>query len=132
MGGALVDQADAIDALVALGADPGRDVYRGTPLAWAAALGRTAALRRLLDLGVDPSGRTTFGGPDHGEDTTPLHLAASDGQTGVIAALLEAGGPLASRRPPRAAPPPTGRGPPIRRTPSGCCPRPPSRPTSRG
>ena len=85
------DQADAIDALVRLGADPGRDVYRGTPLAWAAALGRVGAVGRLLDLGVDPSGRTTFGGPDHGEGATPLHLAAGDGHTGVIATLLEAG-----------------------------------------
>ena len=60
------DQADAIDALVALGADPGRDVYRGTPLAWAAALGRTAALRRLLDLGVDPWGAPRSGAPTTG------------------------------------------------------------------
>jgi hypothetical protein len=91
------DQPDAIDALVALGADPGRDVYRGTPLAWAAALGRTGAVRRLLDLGVDPSGRTTIGGPDHGEGVTPQHLAAGDGQTGVIAALLAAGADPAVR-----------------------------------
>lgn len=85
------DRADAVEALVARGADPDRDVYRGTPLAWAAACGRTATIRRLLDLGADPNGRSTFGGPDHGEGVTPLHLAAGDGEVPAVAMLLEAG-----------------------------------------
>jgi len=85
------DRPDAVEALVARGADPEADVYRGTPLAWAAACGRTATIRRLLELGADPDGRSSFGGPDHGEGVTPLHLAAGDGHLDAVAVLLEAG-----------------------------------------
>ena len=67
------------------------DVNRGTALAWAAAGGRTAAVRRLLALGADSSAPTTFGGPEHGEGTTALHHAAEDGQLETIEALLDAG-----------------------------------------
>ena len=60
------DRVEAIDALAARGAALDRDVYRGTPLAWAAACGRVGAIRHLVARGVDPSARSTFGGPDHG------------------------------------------------------------------
>ena len=49
------------------------------------------AIRRLVALGADPSGRTTFGGPEHGEGTTPLHLAAQNGGLDAIEALLDLG-----------------------------------------
>ena len=58
---------------------------------WAAASGRTAAVRRLIELGADPSGRSTFGGPTHGEGVTPLHLAAQGGHLDAARALLDAG-----------------------------------------
>ena len=48
-------------------------------------------IRRLVELGVDPSRRTSFGGPGHGEGTTPLHLAAQNGDMDAIRALLELG-----------------------------------------
>jgi hypothetical protein len=57
------DRVDAIDALVQRGARLQADVYRGTPLGWAAATGRERAIRRLVALGADPSGPSTFGGP---------------------------------------------------------------------
>ena len=42
-------------------------------------------------LGADPSGRGTFGGPDHGDGITALHLAAQNGDIAVIRALLAGG-----------------------------------------
>jgi ankyrin repeat protein len=85
------DRLEALDLLVERGARPDADVYRGTALAWAAATGRPNAVERLIALGADPSGRTTFGGPTHGERITPLHLAAQNGDLAVIAALLAGG-----------------------------------------
>ena len=85
------DRAEALDPLVAHGADVAADVYRGTALAWAAAVGATAAIRRLVALGAGPSQRTTFGGLGHGQDATALHLAAQAGHLDAIAALLELG-----------------------------------------
>ena len=61
------DRADAVERLVARGADPAADVYRGTALAWAAACGRVATIRRLVALGADPNQPTTFGGPEHAQ-----------------------------------------------------------------
>jgi hypothetical protein len=85
------DRVEALEVLVARGADLEADVYRGTPLVWAAATGRIAAIRRLVALGADPSGRTTFGGPTHGEGVTPLHLAAQGGHREAVEALLQTG-----------------------------------------
>jgi len=85
------DREEALGALVRAGARVDADVYRGTPLAWAAFAGRAGAIRRLLALGADPDGRTGFGGPDHGEGVTPLHLAAQGGRLAAIEALLEGG-----------------------------------------
>ena len=85
------DRVDTLDVLVARGARVDADVYRGTALAWAAASGRVAAVERLIALGADPSGRGTFGGPDHGDGITALHLAAQNGDTAVIRALLAGG-----------------------------------------
>ena len=85
------DRADALELLVARGADPDGEVYRGTALGWAAAGGRTRAIERLLALGADPNRRSTFGGPGHGEGATALHLAAAHGDLDAIRALLAAG-----------------------------------------
>lgn len=85
------DRTEFLAILAAHGAYLEADVYRGTALAWAAACGRTAAIRQLIALGADPSGRSTFGGPDHGRALTPLHLAAQAGRLEAIAALLELG-----------------------------------------
>jgi ankyrin repeat protein len=85
------ERLDALDLLVARGARVDADVYRGTALAWASSCGHVTAVRRLLDLGADPNARTTFGGPDHGEAATPLHLAAESNRLDVVRVLLEAG-----------------------------------------
>jgi ankyrin repeat protein len=91
------DRVECLNLLAARGAGLDADVYRGTPLAWAAFQGRARAVERLLELGADPDGRTSFGGPDHGEDATPLHLAAQNGHLGVIRILLAAGADPAAR-----------------------------------
>jgi ankyrin repeat protein len=85
------DRIDALELLVSRGARVDADVYRGTALAWASSCGHVTAVRRLLDLGADPNARTTFGGPDHGEAATALHLAAEGNRLDVIRVLLEAG-----------------------------------------
>jgi ankyrin repeat protein len=85
------DRAQALDALIALGARPDADVYRGTALTWAAACGRAGAIRRLIALGADPNRDATFGGPEHGDGVTALHLAAQNGRVEAIRALLDAG-----------------------------------------
>jgi ankyrin repeat protein len=85
------DRVEAIERLVELGADPNADPYRGTPLTWAACNGRVTAVRRLVELGADVNGRGTFGGPDHGQGVTALHLAAQSGRTEAVEALLELG-----------------------------------------
>ena len=91
------DRVEALDALIARGADADADVYRGTALAWAATVGRARAVRRLVALGADPNRRATFGGPDHGDGITALHLAAQNGQIEAIRALLDAGADPAIR-----------------------------------
>lgn len=85
------DAVSAITWLAARGADLDADVYRGTPLIWAAAKGRVGAVRRLLDLGAGVNVRGTFGGPRHGVGTTALHHAAESGHVEVIEELLAAG-----------------------------------------
>jgi ankyrin repeat protein len=85
------DRVEALDALVARGADVAADVYRGTALSWAAACGRVASIRRLVELGADVSQRTTFGGPGHGQLCTALHLAAQNGDRETVGVLLELG-----------------------------------------
>ncbi len=85
------DRVGAIERLVALGADVDADPYRGTPLIWAAANGRVAAIRSLVALGAGVDRRGTFGGPDHGQGVTALHLAAQSGRAEAVEALLELG-----------------------------------------
>lgn len=85
------DRVEAITRLAGLGARLDADPYRGTALTWAAVNGRVEAVRRLLELGADPNARGSFGGPDHGEGVTALHLAAQAGRSAVVEVLLAAG-----------------------------------------
>src|SRR5438477_496778 len=88
---AKADRVEALPLLVELGARIDADPYRGTPLLWAAVNGRVASIRRLVELGADVNQRASFGGPDHGEGVTALHLAAQAGRRDAVEALLELG-----------------------------------------
>jgi ankyrin repeat protein len=85
------DRVQALPLLVEFGARIDADPYRGTPLIWAAVNGRTAAMRTLVELGADVNRRATFGGSDHGEAVTALHLAAQAGRREAVEVLLELG-----------------------------------------
>ncbi len=85
------DRVGVLDTLVDHGARLEADVYRGTPLIWAASCGRSAAARRLLALGADPMGRGSYGGESHGKQVTPLHLAGASGDDATVRVLLDAG-----------------------------------------
>ena len=82
------DRVNAIRLLTELGARLDADPYRGTALAWAAANGRVHAVRTLVDLGADVNQRGTFGGDDHGNGVTAIHLAAQAGEHATVLALL--------------------------------------------
>jgi ankyrin repeat protein len=85
------DRVDVLGPLVEIGADVNGDPYRGTALIWAGARGHLASIRTLLELGADVNHKATFGGPDHGQGITALHLAAQSGQMKAVQALLAAG-----------------------------------------
>ncbi len=88
---AKADRVEALRRLVELGADVDADPYRGTALTWAAFNGRLASVRALIELGADPDRRASFGGPDHGEGVTALHLACQAGRSDTVEALLGLG-----------------------------------------
>jgi len=85
------DRVGAIRLLVELGARVGADPYRGTALTWAAAKGRVQSVRALVELGAEPNQRGTFGGLDHGEGVTAIHLASQAGERETVLTLLELG-----------------------------------------
>jgi ankyrin repeat protein len=120
---AKADRVEAIAALAALGANVEADPYRGTPLTWAAVNGRTGAMRALLGLGADPNRLGTFGGPDHGEGVTALHLAAQGGQREAVELLLEAGADPAIRDARHGGDAAGGPGSAATRSSPGCCGR---------
>ncbi len=85
------DRVEVLGPLVELGARIDADPYRGTALTWAAVNGRIASVRKLVALGADVDQCATFGGPDHGEGVTALHLAAQAGRRDAVDTLLELG-----------------------------------------
>ena len=85
-------RVEALPLLVELGAHVDADPYRGTR----ARVGGGQRARRVgpeARRGSAPirTGAGTFGGPDHGEGVTALHLAAQAGRREAVEALLELG-----------------------------------------
>ncbi|MGI8423018.1 MAG: ankyrin repeat domain-containing protein, partial [Chloroflexota bacterium] len=85
------DRVEVMPLLVERGANVSADLYRGTPLLWAAANGCVRAATWLLEHGVDVNSRATFGGMTHGQDVTALHLAAQNGHLGMAELLVAHG-----------------------------------------
>jgi ankyrin repeat protein len=82
---------DAMDLLVANGADVNSSPYRGTPLLWAVYSDCVPAAEWLLDRGADPDVRHDFGGEGHGVEAVAMHLAAQYGALGCLRLLLDRG-----------------------------------------
>lgn len=80
-----------LEPLVRRGADVDADPYRGTPLAWAAMNGHRETVEWLIDHGADVNQCSTFGGLQHGEGVTALHLAAQCGNASMVRLLLDRG-----------------------------------------
>ena len=86
------DRVEVLELLVELGARVDADPYRGTALTWAAVNGRVDVGPRSSSSSAPTSNRrATFGGPDHGEGVTALHLAAQAGRREAVETLLELG-----------------------------------------
>jgi ankyrin repeat protein len=87
-------------AALAAGADPEPKKARGeTALLWAVIHHRPDVARALLEAGADPSPRTTgkrAAGIGVGA-VTPLHMAASDGDVGLIDVLVRGGATVDAR-----------------------------------
>lgn len=91
---AKADRVAVMPVLVKQGARVDADPYRGTPLIWAAANGRRAAINWLLDHGAEVNHRGTFGGPSHGQSVTALHLAAQNNRREAAELLVARGADL--------------------------------------
>lgn len=84
-------RVEAMAELVRRGADVNGCPYRGTPLIWAAYRNHVEAVEWLLDHGADVNRRTVFGGTQHGQGVTALHLAAQNGKLETCRLLCERG-----------------------------------------
>ena len=85
------DRCEAMEELVALGAQVNANAYRGTPLLWAVCMNRVAASTWLLDHGADPDLRHDFGGASHGKGAVAMHLAAQYDCVDCLQLLLDRG-----------------------------------------
>jgi ankyrin repeat protein len=84
-------QIAAMQFLLANGADINGDPYRGTALTWATFTRRADVMRWLLDHGANVNHRATFGGPQHGQGITALHIAAQCDRLDIVKLLLARG-----------------------------------------
>jgi len=82
---------DAMELLVARGADVNANPYRGTALLWAVYREQAEVLQWLIDHGAEVNLRHDFGGAEHGHMATALHLAGQQSGLASIDVLLAAG-----------------------------------------
>jgi ankyrin repeat protein len=73
------------------GADIEGDPYRGTGLLWATYKSHWDTMGWLINHGADINQQATFGGRNHGDGVTPLHLAVQEGALEKVRFLVERG-----------------------------------------
>jgi ankyrin repeat protein len=79
--GLLIENGAEVDAT---------DIYKATPLHWAAQFGREGVAGRLIRAGADVDARSST-------KDTPLHRAAREGHDGVVNLLLRSGARIDAR-----------------------------------
>ena len=84
-------RTDVLPRLLTAGARLDADPYRGTPLIWAAWCNRLETAMWLIDHGASVDEKGTFGGPDHGQGVTALHMASQNGHLSMVQLLIERG-----------------------------------------
>jgi ankyrin repeat protein len=84
-------RTEVLPRLLRAGARLDTDPYRGTPLIWAAWCNRTETAAWLIDHGATVDHKATFGGPNHGQGVTALHMASQNGHLSMVQLLIERG-----------------------------------------
>ena len=85
------DQLVSMSRLVEYGANVNSNPYRGTPLLWSVYSDSVCSARWLIEQGADPNLKHNFGGSEHGQGATAMHLAAQYGSLKCLRLLLEEG-----------------------------------------
>ena len=78
-------------ACVEYGANVNSNPYRGTPLLWSVYSDSVCSARWIIEQGADPNLKHNFGGSEHGQGATAMHLAAQYGSLKCLRLLLEEG-----------------------------------------
>lgn len=84
-------RTEVLPRLLRAGARLDADPYRGTPLIWAASCNRLETAMWLIDHGAIVDHKGTFGGPDHGQGVTALHMASQSGHISMVQLLIARG-----------------------------------------
>ena len=81
----------SMSKLVKYGANVNSNPYRGTPLLWSIYSDSVYSAKWLIEQGADPNLKHDFGGAEHGQGATAIHLAAQYGSLKCLRLLLEKG-----------------------------------------
>jgi ankyrin repeat protein len=84
-------RTEVLPRLVRAGARLDADPYRGTPLIWAAVCNRIETAESLIEHGATLDLKATFGGLNHGQGVTALHMASQNGHLPMVKFLIEKG-----------------------------------------
>ena len=85
------DKLMSMSELVKYGANVNSNPYRGTPLLWSIYSDSVSSAKWLIEQGADPNLKHNFGGSEHGQGATAMHLAAQYGSIECLKLLLEEG-----------------------------------------